>query len=508
MGLLGIEGYLVSVEAHISPGLPSITLVGLPDTSLREAKERVRAAVSSSGFQLGSQRLTINLSPASMPKTGSSFDLAIAIAMLFAEQRWGNRLLESVCFISELGLDGSLRGIRGVLASVMSAAQQGIKTVVVADENKAEASLVPKIKVLSYSHLTEVINDFGGKCRKIKLSPPQLTPCRNENISLPQRGEMLDVKGQENAKYALEVAAAGGHHMMMMGVPGAGKTMLARCLPSILPPLTRAEALESTALASLAGKTLPPNGLLQERPFESPHHAISLPAMVGGGSGIPQPGAVSIAHNGVLFLDEAPEFSPGVLDSLRQPLEEGKVRISRVKATVEMPASFQLLLAANPCPCGNSLSRLSTCVCTPWARRRYFQRLSGPLRDRIDIQLLIEIPTRIELMKTSAGDSSSIVRERVCQARERAEKRLKDFGLKSNSQLSGRQIRQIGKFSQSALEIGEQAFEKGRVSLRGRDRILRLARTIADLEGRDNVQKEDVFRALGLRDNGGSDGGL
>ncbi|AOZ72547.1 hypothetical protein BK816_03905 [Boudabousia tangfeifanii] len=506
VSLLGVHGALVTVEAHVCNGLPTINLVGLPDASLREAKDRVRAAVSSCGYTLGSRRVTVNLSPADLPKTGSGFDLAIAVAMLWAEQNFPKNELKNWAFFGELGLDGQIHPVKGTLPVVATLAKYGIKKVAIAPQSIAQARLIPGIEAHAFSHLSALIRTLGGDC--------SITPEKNMNTASNWQGsksstesyfsaeelDMTEVQGQAEGKFALEVAAAGGHHLYFVGSPGAGKTMLAKRLPTILPPLNQVESLAVSEIHSLAGTFDAQAGLLRNRPFVAPHHGASMAAIVGGGTNIAGPGLISLAHKGVLFLDEAPEFSPRVLDALRQPIENGQIVLSRAKSTITLPAQFQLVMAANPCPCGNAFALNRSCECSPFTRRRYLQRLSGPLLDRIDIQMRITAPSRIERRQRYQGDTSKTIQQRVIAARQKAKVRIGDGPWETNSQVTSRVIQSWSKELEApCLRLLDQAIERGVITMRGADRIQRLAWTIADLKGMNKPEKAEILQAQELR---------
>jgi magnesium chelatase family protein len=496
ISLVGLDGHLVDVEAHINNGLPGFTLVGLPDTSLGESKSRVLSAFQATGIRIPEGHTTVNLAPASLPKSGSSFDLAIAIAVLAALRKVEAESVKNVLFVGELGLDGRIHPVRGILPVVASAKYHGIEKVVVPLENEAEAKLVLGVEVVSAGHIFEVINSFGGKLEPIEYKPVERISTAEMNI---QRDKLSfsDVLGQTEAKFACELAAAGGHNLLMVGPPGTGKTMLAARIPSILPPLTNEQSLEVTSIHSVAG-TLRQRHLIEEPPFEAPHHTATAPAIIGGGSNMPRPGAVSRAHNGVLFLDEAPEFSPRVLQTLRQPLESGEVVIDRAKMKARYPAQFQLIMAANPCPCGMLTSKNSKCRCTSLEKRRYFSRLSGPLLDRIDICIEVPNVSKNVLLDTKP-ESSDAIRQRVLEARERTLKRLEHTPWRINSQVPGSYIRaKLGQDSE-VIKYISGAVDKGVLSMRGADRTLRVAWTIADLEGKASPQFEDIGRALMMK---------
>ncbi|OJV59566.1 MAG: Mg chelatase-like protein [Cellulomonas sp. 73-145] len=495
VSLLGLSGHLVEVEAHLAPSLPAFSLVGLPDTALAEARDRVRAAVTSSGLVWPNRRITVNLSPATLPKAGSGFDLAIAVATLAGAGVVDAAAAADRVHIGELGLDGRLRPVRGVLPAVAAAVAAGHPRVVVPTANAAEASLVPGADVVGAACLAEVASRYGAD-----VEVPDLPPVHDD---VPARRavvdpDLADVIGQPEARHCLEVAAAGGHHLLMVGPPGAGKTMLAARLPGLLPDLAEAEAVEVTAVHSLAGTFDAGDGLVRRPPFEDPHHTATPASVVGGGSGVPRPGAASRAHCGVLFLDEAPEFPTAVLQTLRQPLEHGEVVLHRAAGAARYPARFQLVLAANPCPCGRSVGKGLECTCRAEQRRRYFGKLSGPLLDRVDLQLEV-LPARAEDVP---GERSAVVAERVRQARGAAVERLAGTGWRTNAQVSGRWLRERLGPRRSLMTDLDRALDRGTLSLRGVDRVLRVAWTLADLQGRAAPSRDDVGRALLLRTRG------
>lgn len=501
VGLVGLEGHLVEVETHVGRGLVSFALVGLPDASVRESRERVRAALQSCGLEALDRRTTVSLSPADLPKTGSGFDLAIAVSIAVATGKVSPTLTESTVFLAELGLDGSLRAVPGVLPALVSASRCGIRRAVVAASSGHEAGLVPGMEVLALDHLADVIDLGGGAARRaftLGAAAPAPRHGPAPTVGSTVAPDLADVRGQPLARRAAEVAAAGGHHLFLVGEPGSGKTMLATRLTSLLPPLDDETALTVTALHSVAGVLPPGEGLVRTPPFQSPHHSATMPALIGGGSGMPRPGAVSLAHGGVLLLDEAAEFSPAVLDALRQPLEEGIVRIHRARATARYPASFQLVMATNPCPCGLSGSRNLECSCTSVQKRRYVSRLSGPLLDRIDIRVSMNTPSRSDLrLDTTEGSAEVAARVRV--ARERARRRWAQWGWASNSRVPGPWLREHSGLEPSLLASLDRSVDRGVLSLRGADRVLRLAWTVADLAGHDRPEDTDVHHALTLR---------
>lgn len=493
--LTGLTGHVIEVEAHLASGLPAFTLVGLPDASLGEARDRVRAAVASSGLTWPARRLTVNLSPASLPKSGSVTDLAIAVAALAAAQLISPGQAARAVHLGELGLDGRVRPVRGVLPAVAAARAAGVSEVVVARADADEAALVDGVQVRAVSTLAELLACYGSDEARPIATDPVARPVieAHEGASM----DLADVRGQDDARWALEVAAAGGHHLLMTGPPGAGKTMLAARLPGILPDLSGADAIAATSVHSLAGTLDAGAGLLRRPPFEAPHHSASAAAIVGGGSMLARPGAISRAHGGVLFLDEAPEFPARVLQTLRQPLETGEIVLHRAHGATRYPARFQLVLAANPCPCGLFAGSGERCECSPLARRRYFARLSGPLLDRVDLQVHV-LPVRRGL--DDEGESSAAVAVRVAAARTRAAARLEPHGWTTNAQVGGAWLRRHT--SQAACRPVWRALDEGRVTARGADRALRVAWTLADLEGVAQPEREHVEQALMLRHGG------
>ncbi|WP_083462671.1 YifB family Mg chelatase-like AAA ATPase [Kitasatospora griseola] len=514
VALVGVDGVVVEVQADLEPGLAAFSLVGLADKALLEARDRVRAAVSNSGEKWPLRKLTVGLTPASVPKSGSGYDLAVACAVLAAAERLDPASIDGLLIIGELGLDGRVRPVRGVLPAVLAAADAGYRQIVVAEQTAAEAELVPGVSVLGVRSLRQLIAILtNAPVPDEPLDPSTGRPDSSfAGLLLPGLGvrdvtseqacrpDLADVAGQHEARQALEIAAAGGHHLYLKGPPGAGKTMLAERLPALLPPLTQAEALEVTAIHSVAGLLPPDRPLIDTPPYCAPHHSTTMPAIVGGGTGLPRPGAVSLAHRGVLFLDEAPEFPVRVLDALRQPLESGEVMIARSAGSMRLPARFLLCLAANPCPCGRYSLRGEGCECTPVMVNRYQARLSGPLLDRVDLQVQVAGVSRAELMQQGGkAESTATVAERVRQARERAAARLADTPWRTNAEVPGHELRTRWQLAPGSLTDAERDLDRGLLTARGLDRVLRVAWTVADLAGRPRPTRTDVQTALTLR---------
>jgi magnesium chelatase family protein len=498
VALVGVAGHLIEVEADIAQGLPMTILVGLPDTALREARDRIRAAIVNSAEKWPQSKITVGLSPASLPKRGSGFDLAIAIAILAASQALPLSSPHGIMFFAELGLDGRLRPVPGVLPAVVAATAEGLSTVVVAAENAAEAGLVPDARVIAAGCLAQVAMWLRGGPAPVPPDPPPDPP----DPPLGSRARHMDlaeVLGQSEARKAVEICAAGGHNLSLLGPPGAGKTMLAERLPTILPGLEPAAALEVTSIHSVAGTLRPGAGLLTEPPFCAPHHTASKAAIVGGGSGIIRPGAASLAHRGVLFLDEAPEFDRDVLDALRQPLEAGEVVIARSAMCARFPARFTLVLAANPCPCAKSSSGGAGCGCSPATRRRYLGRLSGPLLDRVDVKVQLQPVSRREMLYDRGfTETSAVVAQRVAGAREHMTRRLDGTPWRLNAEIPGAELRRSFPPESGALRSLDRAMELGQVSARGADKIVRVAWSVADLSGKSRPGSDEVCVAIAL----------
>ena len=490
----GLEGEIVEIEADITSGLPGVHLVGLPDTALQESRDRVRAAITNCGNSWPMARLTLALSPATLPKMGSVYDLALAAAVLSAHGKTEWERLEKTLLLGELALDGRVRPVKGVLPAVLTAKREGWPAVVVPVDNLREASLVDGIEVLGARALGQLHAWLSGKA--------QLDERAEAPTSAPESSaDLADVVGQTHARYAVEVAAAGAHHLTLTGPPGIGKTMLAQRLPDLLPELSHDESLEVTAIHSVAGLLSADTPLITRPPFVAPHHTSSVASLVGGGTGMARPGAVSRAHRGVLFLDEYAEIGNSALEALRTPLEDGEIRLARRDGVARYPARFQLVLAANPCPCASPDSR--ECICTSPAKRRYLSKLSGPLLDRVDLRVFMP-REKAGAFAAEAGESTAAVRDRVKAAREAAAQRWQEYGIRNNAEVSGVLLRRHFRLDQKVMEPLKTSLDRGILSIRGVDRTLRVAWTLADLAGRTSPELGDVTTALSFRQPGGA----
>ncbi len=492
----GIDAYQVEVEVDIASALPSFTIVGLPDTAVQESRERVRAAIKNCGLEFPSRRITINLAPADVRKEGPSFDLPIAVGILAATGQVETAFIEDCVVVGELSLDGSVRGVSGVLPIALGARQANIRKLIVPSHNVKEAAIVDEVDVYPITNLSEIVHLLNN--------PDQMLPAifdltEIEALEEPNYDvDFADVKGQEACKRALEVAVAGGHNILMVGPPGSGKTMLARRIPSVMPPLHKEEALDVTKLYSVCGLLGPGEALITRRSFRSPHHTISNAGLSGGGS-YPRPGEVSLAHHGVLFLDEFPEFRRDVLEIMRQPLEDGQVTIARAQCSLTYPARFMLVAAMNPCPCGYFNDHTKACTCTPHMISKYLQRISGPLLDRIDIHIEVPRLKQDELLRKTPGESSGNMRDRVRKARAIQYERFIGTAVYSNAHMSSRQLREYVVLTPGAEGMLKQAIERLKLSARAYDRILKISRTIADMDEATVVAEQHIAEAVQYR---------
>jgi magnesium chelatase family protein len=495
MGLVGLSGNAVTVEVDISDGLPHYILLGLPDAALTESRDRVRAALTNSGEVWPNRKVTVSLSPAWLPKSGSSFDLSIALSILVASGSLSQESIDSTLILGELALDGSIRGVNGVLPALIAGHRQQITRAIIPVANIDEGALLESMKIVAFSHLSELLV-FLRTGVGTSATPDQIE--RDQQTLL----DFEDVAGQSRARFGAEVAAAGGHHLLLIGPPGAGKTMIASRIPTILPPLTTEQSLEVTALHSVAGTLSQRSPMSRIAPIVAPHHSATRVAMVGGGAHVIRPGACSLAHHGVLFIDEAPECATGILDSLRQPLESGTITIARSIGNITFPSQFLLVLAANPCPCGKFAGRGLACGCSSVQVRRYLGKLSGPLMDRIDMRITVEPVGRADISSQTLGESSAVIAERVLAARTTAQQRFAGRGFSLNSQIPARDLRNDFKPDRQAMAFLHDELDRERLTARGLHKVIRLGWTLADLAGRNQPTLDDVTQAYALREGG------